>query len=182
MRFMGSVNSDPLQQPDGIARGHIEPRQGLHRHASFLSLLVLGAVLAAGLSGWLGEKRALLVVDNATGRFEILAPTIARNGNIIETRIRVEARKRIGQLVIGFEPDLWREITTNSTVPTAADESYADGLLRFSFAKLEAGEAFEWQIAQQINPSLNGINRGRVVFLDAKKPLAEVALALKVLP
>ena len=182
MQDMGKEGSEALQRPDGIERGNVEPRPGLHRHASHLSLLVLGAVLAAGLSGWLGEKRVALTVDNAAGRFEILAPAIARNGNIIETRIRVEARKRIGQLVIAFEPGLWREITTNSTVPTAADEGFADGLLRFSFDKLEAGEAFEWQIAQQINPSLNGINRGRVVFLDAKKPLAEVAIAIKVLP
>jgi hypothetical protein len=64
----------------------------------------------------------------------------------------------------------------------AAEETFRDGLFRFSFHRIEAGAAFEFQIAQQINPGLWGTNRGRVVFLDGDTVLAEMPVALRVLP
>ena len=175
-------SNEHLPPPDGIHQGHIETRQGLRRHASILSLAVLGAVLAAGLSGYAGEKRIGLAVDNAAGQFRLEAPSIVRNGNIIETRVRVVAKRRIGKLVIGIEPGLWRQITTNSTTPDAANESFADGLFRFAFDKLDPGKVFEFQINQQVNPNLIGANRGRVVFLDGNDVLAQIPVAMRVLP
>ena len=84
--------------------------------------------------------------------------------------------------MIGVEPGLWSQITTNSTVPQAAEESFEQGLVRFAFGEVEAGESFEFQVAQQINPDLIGTNRGRIVFFDGKRPLAELPMQLTVLP
>jgi hypothetical protein len=167
--------------PDGIGAEHIDlrPKQ---RRPGILSLVILGALVAIGLSGYAGGGSAQHEVRNAAGLFVVRAPDTIRNGEIFETRLRVVARRPIGKLVIGVDPAFWRELTTNSTVPQAGEETFRDGLFRFSFDKVEAGAAFEFQVAQQINPGLWGTNRGRVVFLDGDTVLAELPVALRVLP
>ena len=105
-----------------------------------------------------------------------------RSGSFAQTRIRVHARQDIDELVLAFEPSIWREMTTNSIVPTPAEETHADGLIRFSFDSLDAGKSFELSIQQQVNPSRFGTNRGRFVLLDGERPLLEVPLSYLVLP
>jgi len=167
--------------PDGIGTEHIDlrPRQ---RRPGVLSLAILGALVVIGLSGYAGGGSAEHEVRNAAGAFALRAPDIIRNGEILEMRLRVVAQRPIDKLVIGVEPALWREVTTNSTVPQAGEETFRDGLFRFSFDKVEAGGAFEFQVVQQINPGLWGTNRGRVVFLDGDTVLAEMPVAMRVLP
>jgi hypothetical protein len=153
------------------------------RHASVLSLVVLGTVVGLGLSGALGggrvERRA---IDNAAVELAVRMPAVVRSGEMLETRVQVVAHKRIAQLVIGIDPALWRELTTNSQAPEPQSESYADGLLRLDHGALESGEKFDLQISQQVNPRLFGSNRGRIVVLDGARRLAELELDLKVLP
>jgi len=173
-----SAHSPP---PDGIGTEHIEPRL-MHRRPGILSLVTLGVLVAIGLSGYAGGGSVEHEVRNAAGTFVLRAPEIIRNGEVLETRMRVVAQRPIDKLVIGVAPALWREVTTNSTVPQAGEESFRDGLFRFSFDKVEAGGAFELQIVQQINPGLWGTNRGRVVFLDGDTVLAEMPVAMRVLP
>lgn len=168
--------------PDGIGETNLRPPRGLHRHSGILSLGVLGALLAVGLSGYLGDRQQHFGVDNPAGRFTVDFPTRVRNGNIIETRVDVSPQRPIAKLVIAFEPGLWRDVTTNSTEPAAASETFEDGLLRFSFDKVDAGQSFHFQIAQQINPRLFGAHRGRIVFLDGRETLAEIPLSMTVLP
>ena len=173
--------SPPL--PDGVRPHHIHPKWLFGHHASPLSLLILGIVVALGLSGLAGGgPRTEQSERNARGTFTLLAPTISRNGDIIESRFRVEAAKPIDKLVIGVEPSLWAQITTNSTVPQASEEKFEGGMLRFAFDRVDAGGSFEYQVAQQINPDLVGSNRGRVVFYDGNTPLAEFSARLRVLP
>lgn len=171
-----------MRLPDGVGLRHIERRGMLRRRASVASLVVLGIVVAFGLSGNAGGKRQHQQLDNDAGTFSLDAPAVSRTGDILATRLRVAARQHIGRLVIGVEPALWHDITNNAMIPNASDEHYADGLVRFVFDKVEAGSDFRLQIAQQINPSLVGGNHGRIVFLDDGKVLAEFNVTLKVLP
>jgi hypothetical protein len=168
--------------PDGIGPAHQEPHRGLARHASPASIVVLGALVVFGLSGLAGSRSTANDVANAAVELTVRAPGIVRNGEILETVIDVRARRRIGKLVVGVEEGLWREVTINSTVPTAAEESFEDGLFRFTFAAVEPGRSFVFKIDQQVNPALGGRNRGKVVVFDDKDRLAELALELMVLP
>ena len=170
------------QPPDGIEPEQIEPRHGLGHHASLLSIGVLGAIVALGVSGFAGGRISHLVARGEAAEMTLTTPRVVRSGDILETRLQVVARQRIGKLVIGVERGLWREVTTNSMVPAAGDESHGDGFARFAFGPLEAGRSFEWQVAQQINPSLVGRNRGRVVVFDGERPLAETTVTMEVLP
>jgi hypothetical protein len=170
------------RRPDGIDDNALDTGRGVSRHASVLSLILLGAVLAVGLSGFAGGRTAHHSVRGDGLDLSITSPALTRTGNVIETRLQLTTDKPIGRLVIGIEPTLWRELTTNATVPTAADESYADGLFRFEYGPIGAGQKFELQIAQQVNPSRIGVNRGRLVVLDDQRRLAAIALRLIVLP
>ncbi|MEO7241570.1 MAG: hypothetical protein ABIW85_01555 [Variovorax sp.] len=169
--------------PDGIGDEEIRPTRVFAGHASPLSLIVLSILLATALSGVLGGgPRTVYREHNQAGDFTVLAPRVSRNGNIVELRFQVDARNAIEKLVIGVDPGLWRQITTNSTMPQAADETFEEGLIRFSFGKVDAGASFELQVEQQINPDLIGINRGRIVFFDGRRALAELPMQLTVLP
>lgn len=172
----------PAPPPDGIGADEIDVRRRPRHRASVLSLALLGAILATGLSGLAGNQQRHQVVGNADVELTLDIPGVIRNGEIFETRLQIVARQHIDQVVVGVEPSLWRGITVNSTLPTAADERYADGLFRFGFDALEPGQEFVFQIAQQINPNRIGSNRGRIVVLDGDKPLAETRVAMKVLP
>ena len=55
-------------------------------------------------------------------------------------RIDVEADGPITELVIGVDSALWEDMTVNTMIPAASDESSEDGEFRFTFAELEAGE------------------------------------------
>jgi hypothetical protein len=110
------------------------------------------------------------------------APAIIRTGNTLESRFRFVAKERVARLRIEVSASLWREITTNATLPNAAQESFANDRLRFEFGAMAPGAVLAWQVAQQINPSLQGVNRGEVSFLDGERALASFPLALLVLP
>lgn len=171
-----------IARPDGIAEGHIEPDHRLQGHSSVLSLCVLGALLAFALTGWLGASTRNERIDSAAAQVDLSVPKVLRSGSFSQTRIKVHARQDIDELVLAFEPSIWREVTTNSIVPSPAEETHAGGLLRFSFDSLDAGESFELHIQQQVNPSRFGMNQGRFVLLDGERPLMELPLSYLVLP
>ena len=172
--------SDPTL-PDGIGAEHIEPHHARRRPA-LLSLVVLALLVAVGLSGLAGGRMQLAEWRSDAGTFTLRFPPVIRNGEFLETRFGVRAARRIERLVIGIEPALWRQVTTNSTVPQAGEETFDGGLIRFAFGAVDAGGAFDFQVAQQINPSLGGLNRGRVVFLDGERVLAEGTVSMRILP
>ncbi|NUZ05801.1 hypothetical protein [Piscinibacter koreensis] len=169
------------KRPDGIGR-EIEERSSQHHHASTLSLIVLGALVAWGASGFAGSRNEDFAVDAAALALHVSTPTRARNGEIYETRVSVAARERIGKLVVGISPALWRDSTVNSLVPAPAEESHEDDLFRFTYGPVEAGQTFEAKFDLQINPTRIGSERGVVAVFDGNRKLADLPLQLRVLP
>lgn len=170
-----------IPPPEGIESRHLDTGP-LRRHASLWSLGILGAVLAWGVSGYAGDRQVDHVIDNGAGRFELKVPGVVRCGNVIATRIHLVPRRTIDKLVVEVDVALWRQITTNSMVPAAASEASADGRHRFTYDRVDAGKPFDLQIQQQVNPSLFGVNHGRIAFLDGDQPLGDLALDITVLP
>jgi hypothetical protein len=169
-------------RPDGIAPEHAEPDGFWRRHASPVSLVVLATVVGSGALGLLGSPSVEHRAEGPAATLLVASPDTIRNGEIFEARIDVEARRPIGKLVLGVSPSLWRDTTVNSMVPAPSEETHADGLFRFAFAPLAAGQRFEVKVALQINPSLSGRNEGRVVVLDGETPLVEMRRATRILP
>lgn len=174
--------ADHAACPDGIEPDHIVARHRWHDHASPASLLVLLAVVAFGLSGHAGSRPVERAADAPAARLAVRSPEIVRNGEIYEAVIAIDARQRIGRLVLGISPALLRETTVNSTMPAAADESYGDGLFRFDHGAVAGGTRFEVKLALQGNPSLYGENAGRIAVFDGATPLVELPLTLRIRP
>ncbi len=167
--------------PQGIEEEHWRPVAGWRRHASPLSLAVFGVVVALGLGGFLGHERDWTASEAGT-RLSVHAPEVIRSGEFFEIRITVESDEQLDELVIGLSQGLWEDITVNTLVPAASEESSEDGEFRFTFAELAAGTPFLLKVDAQINPDIVGGNDGSVTVYDGDEELTSVAVSLTVLP
>ena len=175
------MNLTASPPPDGICPD--DQKAATSHHASTVSLLLLGGIIALGLSGWLGGGPGTpRQIEGDSARLTLDVPTVVRSGDVFETRVHLVAKRSIERLVVAVEPGLWRNVTNNATLPTSGDESYERGLIRYAFGSVAAGADFRFQIDHQVNPGLYGVNRGRLYVLDGEQPLVEVPLALTVLP
>jgi hypothetical protein len=174
-----STHSTPY--PDGIDERHVRPVAGWRRHASPLSLAVFGAVVVLALTGLLGHERQWDAQGGSTS-LTVHMPEIIRNGEFFEIRIGVESGEPIGELTIGIGQALWEDMTVNTLIPAASDESSEDGEYRFTFAELAAGTPFLFKIDLQVNPDILGGNEGVVTVYDGDDELTRVAVGIAVLP
>jgi len=182
---MPAAPSDPATahpKPDGIVPDHLRADGPFERHASPLSLLVLSAVMALGLSGWVGKPWPERSLALGEAELAVEMPEVISTGDLYEARIHVRARSDIGKLQIGLAPGLWKEITVNSTLPGADAEVFADGYFRYEFAALKQGEAFLFKIDAQVNPRFFGALAGDIRVYDDGRLLATSPRALRVMP
>lgn len=170
--------------PTGIDAPHQAPRQGVARHASVLSLILLGGILLLGLSGLLGHPGLARSVHGQASVAELTLemPTVIRTGDMFETRIAVRAGKAIGNLQVDVSPALWRDVTVNSMIPAPESEGFEQDAYRFSYGPLGAGETMRIKFASQINPRLFGRMAGAVRIRDGDVVLAEAQRSMRVLP
>ncbi len=177
---MANPQTGPVQ-PDGIVEDHARPAATWRRHASPLSVIVLGAVVALGLSGVLGHERTWSVTG-ADAVLSVDAPETIRNGELLEMRIRVDGERPIDELIIGIDRSLWEDMTVNTMIPAATEERSEDGEFRFAFGRLAADTAFLLKTDLQVNPDLLGSNAGTITVYDGADPLAEARIEIRVLP
>ena len=167
--------------PQGIEEEHWRPVEGWDRHASPMSLVVFGVVVALGLTGLLGHERDW-TAESAGARLRVHAPEVIRSGEFFEVRIGVESDEAVGELAIGVEQSLWEDITVNTLVPAASQETSENGEFRFAFGELTAGTPFLMKVDAQINPDIVGGNQGLITVYDGEQELTSVAVSLVVLP
>ena len=157
--------------------------QRWHRHASPVSFGILALVLAAALSGLAGGQPSPLRTKSfEAARLEVKTPSVIRNGEFFETRIRIEAARDVSDAVLAVSSSLWTDMTINTMIPAAAEESFKDGTHRFSYGKLRAGETLVVKIDGQINPPLFAGTRGDIALFDGERRLGSMPLQIKVLP
>ena len=173
--------SDEPAYPDGIAPEHVKKVAGWRHHASPLSLAVFGVVVFLALAGVLGHERDWEATSNGTS-LRVHQPEVIRNGEFLELRIGVDADDGIGSLAIGIDQSLWEDLTINTMIPAASEESSEDGQFRFTFGQLEAGTSFLLKIDAQINPDFLGGNGGRVTVYDGEDMLVSATISMDVLP
>ncbi len=173
--------NDAARAPDGIAEEHVRPMAGWRRHASPLALVVFGAVMLLGMTGLLGREADWRAEGNGV-RLEVHTSEILRNGEFFEMRVSVEADRAVEELVIGVESALWEDLTVNTMIPAATDETGTDGEFRFTFAELEAGSSFLMKIDLQVNPDIVAGNEGAVTLYDGEELLATTDVTIAVLP
>ena len=174
-------NDDRHRAPDGIGEEHAQPPEAWRRHASPLALVVFAAVMVLGVTGVLGREADWRADVNGVD-LAVHTSEIIRNGEFFEMRVSVEADEPIGELVIGVESGLWEDMTVNTMIPAASDETGTDGEFRFTFAELEAATPFVLKVDLQVNPDIVAGNRGAVTVYDGEEPLATTEVTITVLP
>ena len=178
---MSDLETRPEGYPDGISDGNVRPLAPWRRHASPAGLLVFGLVVVLALAGVLGHERTWAAEANGT-HLEVHTSEVIRNGEFAEMRIRVRPGTDIGDLVLGIEDTLWEDITVNTLIPAASEETNADGQTRFTFGQLSGGSEFLLKVDMQINPDILGGNAGRVTVYDGEEELVATPISITVLP
>jgi len=178
----GRATGPTSVRPDGISEKMISG-QRWHRHASPISFIILAAIIVFALSGLAGgQPSPRRSEDFGAARLEVKTPSVIRNGEFFETRIRIEAARDISDAVLAVSPSLWTDMTINTMIPAAAEESFEDGAYRFSYGRLRAGETLVVKIDGQINPPLFAGTRGEIALFDRERRLGGMPLKIKVLP
>lgn len=169
--------------PDGLAPEHFKPTGLFPEGTNPLPALGLAAVLAVALSGILGGGPvSTSAAESETAVLRVDKPAIIRNGEFFETRIDIEAKQPIAELKLLVDASLWRDMTQNSMIPQASDETTEDGRYVYSFGPLDAGKSLLVQIDAQSNPTLLGSTQGSVSVANGETELVTLPLSMKVLP
>ncbi len=173
-----------MQAPEGLE----SPPQRLRlrlwdRHASPISILVLGALLLAAVLGFTGgQPSPPRTADFGAARLTVKTPAIIRNGEFFETDVTLTANAPLGDAVIAVTPTLWRDMTVNTMIPAPVEESFEDGRFHFSYGPLEPGERLRVKIDGQINPPLFAGTQGDIAVFDGERRIGAIPLRIKVLP
>jgi hypothetical protein len=165
--------------PDGLEDRHAAPPA--KRHALPVGLVVLSVVMAAALLGMAGREGTASASGGGV-RLEWHAPTVIRNGEFLEMRITLQASEEIPRPVLGVDASIWEDLTINTFIPAAVDESSRDGEFRFEFAPMGAGTSQLVKVDAQINPDTLGGNAGVVTVYDGDEELVSLPVQIEVLP
>ncbi len=171
-----------LKWPDGLGEPLV--RKGLwHRHASPITLVMLGAMLVLAFAGFAGgQPSPRRESDLGSATLGIKTPTIIRNGEFFETDIVIRAAAPIDDAVLAIDADLWRDMTINTMLPSPAEEEFKERAFRFSYGPLGAGETLRVKIDGQINPPLLAGTNGHIALYDGERLVGRQVLRIKVLP
>lgn len=167
------------QARDGITQEH----ESNSRRANPWPLILLVILLGAGLIGLFGGQPAIVRhASNDMVAISVRTPETLRNGMAFETIVEVTTQRPLGDLVIAVSDELWREMTINTMIPAAKEESHQSGSHLFSFGRVEPGDTFRFKVDGEINPPLFAGASGEVVALDDERRLIAVPVRIKVLP
>lgn len=153
------------------------------RHASPISILILGAILlAAGLGLTGGQPSPPRTAQFGEAQLTIKTPVTIRNGEFFETDITVVATAPLGDVTIAVSPSLWRDMTVNTMIPAPSEEKFEKGHFRFAYGPLNAGETLRVKIDGQINPPLFAGTSGEIGLFDGDRRIGSMPLQIRVLP
>lgn len=168
--------------PDGIAADHLTSGL-LGRYRGLLPLAVLGVMVLVALTGALGgAPNPTVRAEGMAGTIEIKAPQILRNGTFFEMDIAVVAQRPIAEPVIAISRSYLKDMTVNTHLPEPADMGFEGDAFTMTYPAMDAGDRLLVKLDGQINPPLIGRSVGTITLRDDKAAIAEIPVALRVLP
>ncbi len=169
--------------PDGLGEENLHGGRLFARHASPLSVIILGTLLMLAMFDVAGGQPSTPVQrDFGAATLAVDTPRTLRNGEFFETRIDIHTRADIEDAVIAVTPDLWRDMTINTTLPSPTEEKFEKGLLRWSYGPMKAGDTLHVKIDGQINPPLFAGTSGSIFLYDGDRRVGRLPISIKVFP
>jgi hypothetical protein len=175
---MAEVGDRP-DAPDGIEQRHIGPRGA--SWMAWLGLGLLAVLVGVSALGVYGREHTLEGSGNGI-RASVHLPELLRNGEFFEMQFSVDLDEPVEDLIIGVETSVWEDMTINTVIPGASEESSVDGEYRFAFGPMAAGDVFVAKIDGQVNPDIWGGNSGAIRVYDGERLLVELPVEIGVLP
>ena len=173
---------DNASFPEGINEFHTR-NKGWHRHASPLSILLLGTLMALALCGLFGgQSHPRRTVETSAADMHLQLPQRLRNGEFFEMRFKVETKRPFTDLTLAISSAYWKDLTINTMIPAPSEEKSERGRYLFSYGPVDAGEVLNIKFDGQINPPLFAGTRGEVTLLDGDTEIARVPVKLRVYP
>lgn len=165
--------------PNGIDEEHIGARRTGWTNPT--GVIVLSLLVAFAFLGAYGREHTI-AASGAGVDFEAHLPERIRNGELFEMRFTVLAHEAVSELVIAVDASVWEDMTINTFMPGAAEETSEAGRYRFSFGPMAAGTTFDIKVDGQINPDTVGGNSGVIGVYDGERLLVELPVEIGVLP
>lgn len=169
-------------RPDGITKRNIHDARGSFFVRWPFDLAALGLLLVLAFLGVFGSSGTFVAEGGDVG-LVIEGPVRIRNGNFYETRLRIDIRRNVRDLVVLVDENVWHEMTVNSTRPEPSEYGFRDGAFELHFGEFEAGENLAIVFDAQVNSGRwPGTNAGTIALADGDEVLATADYALEVLP
>lgn len=179
---MAKGASETLKPPQGIGEVHIRTHRW-SRHANPASILLIGALLVTAMFGVFGgQPHPTRRIDTPSAAIVLQFPEILRNGQFFEMRARVKAKRDFADMRLGLSTSYWHDLTINSMVPAASEETATNGEYQFAYGPVKAGEEVTIKFDGQINPPLFAGNKGFLTVLDGEAIMARTPIKLRVMP
>ncbi|HVI19643.1 MAG TPA: hypothetical protein VM712_14795, partial [Gaiellales bacterium] len=112
----------------------------------------------------------------------VRAPATVRGGLLFQSSFTIDAKQEIGKPVLHLAQGWLENVTMNTLEPSPVDESWKNGGLELTFARLPAGEQLKVYIQYQVNPTAVGRQSQDVQLLDGETVLASIDRTLTILP
>ena len=174
--------SNTLEPPQGIGEVHIRTSRWA-RHASPGSMLLIGALLITAMFGIFGgQPHPKRQIDTPAAAIALQFPEILRNGQFFEMRAKVMAKRDFTDMRLGISTSYWHDLTINTMIPAAAEETSNNGEYRFGYGPVKAGEEITIKFDGQINPPLFAGNKGILTLMDGETVVARTPINLRVIP
>jgi hypothetical protein len=169
-------------RPQGIDDSHVY-EVWWHKHASPVSIMLIGALLAAAVLGLFGgQPHPVRNVATPAATVELQFPEILRNGEFFEMRATITTRRKFDDLRLGIDAHYWRDLTINTMIPAPSDEKSENGEYIFSYGPIESGQKVTLKFDGQINPPLFAGTKGHLKLMDGYETVSVIPVALKVFP
>lgn len=145
-------------------------------------LLLLAAVVVAGLANLFGQRPATSSASASAARLSVYAPKRARSGLVYAARFRVDARQALKDATLVLWPGWAEQYTVNGLAPQPVTEGSDNGKLIFGFGHVAAGHHLTFWLSLQINPTNIGHRPQRVQLYDGKQLIATVNRTITIFP
>ncbi len=149
-----------------------------------LTMIVIAAIVAAGLGGWLGVRLRTVTTTGDGYDLTVTYPEISRPGR--DTRLQVRVRRDGGWrddevVTLAMNQAYLDLFDENSVDPEASTATTSDGLVVWEFDP-PTGDMLIVTFDTRVSPSRQWGGRGRVLVLEDDEPAAEVRFRTRMLP